>query len=150
VNEGLYDDAPDEPPTGGFPERRQDQRRTDDRLAHDMEGWVARLFIYRGRIIALVSSVTFLLTALGFRIIGPSQDIKALDQKFSAKDSIMSARVTRIEDSQGQIKASSSRWRSRCASSPTWPVRPRTAIVGPPPVTSSRRTSHERRHPTRH
>jgi hypothetical protein len=104
VNEGLYDDAPDEPPTGGFPERRQDQRRTDDRLAHDMEGWVARLFIYRGRIIALVSSVTFLLTALGFRIIGPSQDIKALDQKFSAKDSIMSARVTRIEDSQGQIK----------------------------------------------
>jgi hypothetical protein len=104
VNEGLYDEAPDEPPSGGFPERRQDQRRTDDRLAHDMEGWVARLFIYRGRIIALVSSVTFLLTALGFRIIGPSQDIKALDQKFSAKDSIMSARVTRIEDSQGQIK----------------------------------------------
>jgi hypothetical protein len=93
---------PDEPPTGGFPERRHDQRRTDDRLAHDMEGWVARLFIYRGRIIALVSSVTFLLTALGFRIIGPSQDIKALDQKFSAKDSIMSARVTRIEDSQGR------------------------------------------------
>jgi hypothetical protein len=104
VNEGLFDAAPDEPPSGGFPERRQDQRRTDDRLAHDMEGWVARLFIYRGRIIALVSSVTFLLTALGFRIIGPSQDIKALDQKFSAKDSIMSARVTRIEDSQGQIK----------------------------------------------
>jgi hypothetical protein len=77
MNDALYDDAPDEPPTGGFPERRHDQRRTDDRLSHDMEGWVARLFIYRGRIIALVSSVTFLLTALGFRIIGPSQDIKA-------------------------------------------------------------------------
>jgi hypothetical protein len=104
MSDGLYEDAPDEPPTGGFPERRQDQRRTDDRIAHDMEGWVARLFIYRGRIIALVSSVTFVFTAVGFRIIGPSQDIKALDLKFSAKDSIMSARVTRIEDSQGQIK----------------------------------------------
>lgn len=104
MNDALYEDAPDEPPTGGFPERRQDQRRTDDRIAHDMEGWVARLFIFRSRIIALVSSVTFLFTALGFRILGPSQDIKALDQKFSAKDSIMSARVTRIEDSQGQIK----------------------------------------------
>lgn len=105
MSDGLYDAAaaPDEPPAGGF-DRRLKPRRTDDRIAHDMEGWVARLFIYRGRIIALVSSVTFVFTAVGFRIIGPSQDIKALDQKFSAKDSIMSARVTRIEDSQGQIK----------------------------------------------
>lgn len=105
MTDTLYDEAGDEPPLGGFPvERRHESRREDDRYAHAMEGWVATLFIHRGKLMALVSILTFLFTSLGFRILGPSQEIRALDQKFTAKDSIMSVRVNRIEDSQAQIR----------------------------------------------
>lgn len=96
--------AEDIPPTGGFPERRQRYQREEDRLSHGMESWVATLFVHRGKLMALVSILTFLFTSLGYRILGPSQDIKALDAKFTAKDSIMNVRMTRMEDSQGQIK----------------------------------------------
>lgn len=93
------------PPTGGFPpERRQRFQREEDRLAHDMESWVATLFVHRGKLVALVSILTFLFTSLGFRILGPSADIKELDKKFTTKDSVMNVRMTRMEDSQGQIK----------------------------------------------
>lgn len=107
MNEGLYDGGPTIPPTGGFrePERRQKPRRTDDQIQQDMEGWVARFIARQGGRMALVALATALVTAVGLRIVGPSQDIKALDQKFTAKDSIMSVRVSRIEDSQAQIKA---------------------------------------------
>lgn len=105
-NEGLDDEGEDIPPTGGFrePERRHFPRRTEDKLSHDMESWVAHLFVDKGRLMFAVGALSSLFTAIGFRIVGPTADIKALDAKFTAKDSIMNVRMTRMEDSQGQIK----------------------------------------------
>lgn len=104
-DEALYDEAGDFPPPGGFPDRRHDTRRDDDKVAQELEVGLLRFFFHRGRLMSLVAGATFLFTSLGFRILGPSADLKALDQKFTAKDSIMSVRVSRIEDGQSQIRA---------------------------------------------
>lgn len=71
---------------------------------HEMETWTARLFVHRGKLVFMASLATFLFTSLGFRILGPSQDLKALDQKFTARDSVMNIRVTRMEEGQAQIR----------------------------------------------
>lgn len=104
LDDGLLDEgAPDEPPTGGWPERRLGPRRQEDELSHRMESWVAVLFVHRGKLVFLASIVTFLFTSFGFRILGPSQDIQALDRKFMAKDSLLTVRVDRMEDRQQKI-----------------------------------------------
>jgi hypothetical protein len=99
-----HDDAPDIPPTGGFHDRRESERRQEDAISRDMETWVARLFIHRGKLVALASAITFTFTSLGFRVLGPTQEIKGLDQKFTTRDSLMNLRVSRLEDNQGRMQ----------------------------------------------
>lgn len=106
TTDGLYDDgAPDEPPAGGFPDRRHGSRRQQDELLVRAESWTRALFVHRLAPLAIVAALTWFGTSLANRIVWPRDDVQALDRKFTTKDSIMSVRVSRIEDGQSDIKA---------------------------------------------
>jgi hypothetical protein len=107
-DEALYpEDGGDVPPSGGFhePERRRRRRRQEDEFSAKMQGWVATMFVHRGALVALASIITYVGTATGFRILGPSQDIRELRTDVIRRDSVMNVRVTRLEDGQGEIRA---------------------------------------------
>jgi hypothetical protein len=108
MSDALYDEAGDVPPTGGFPDRRHETRREDDAIKEKMEVWLARMLVSRFRagavLTGIVATLTWFFTSLGYRYTGPADDIRALDRKFTARDSIMNVRVTRIEDGQALIR----------------------------------------------
>lgn len=106
MNEGLYEEAGDMEPIGGIPDRRQRKRREEDDEA-EIARTIAHLFLHRGKLMAVVSTIvgflTWFFTSLGYRYVGPRDDLRALDQKFTARDSLMAIRVTRLEDRQDEI-----------------------------------------------
>lgn len=94
-------------------DRRHTERRDEDveravavETQTAREAWAALMLIKRGPLLAyatmIASAITFMLTTLGFRYVGPAQDIKALDAKFSRADSLMDVRMIRVEDGIGR------------------------------------------------
>jgi hypothetical protein len=92
-------DSSEEP----VPERRRKPRREQDEYRERAESWTAALFAHKLLPIVLAVVTTGFFTSVGNRIMWPRDDIKALDAKFTTKDSVLTARVVRIEDRQQQV-----------------------------------------------
>jgi len=71
---------------------------TEQEIEREYENWIRRLIVHRGKLAIIVSLLSIAGTSAGFRWIGPSHDITELRQLSAQKDSVVSARVSRLED----------------------------------------------------
>lgn len=83
-----------------YEDRRHGSRRADDIPAEVVKGWelwAKLMFLHRGKVMGIAMTiaglVSYSLTAVGMRYVGPRQDMQAVERKIDT----LAARVTRVE-----------------------------------------------------